>query len=187
MIRLSESPTAARVAAIGLLVGAIVLLGMVVVGPFLVLGRQDAALARADQAIRQATQRITGLQAEPSAPEPQASAAIEAASPALAGGILQQLTRDAIQMSGGTLQSAELLPTRPEGDFIAVPIRLSFDGDSEMLRAFLHQIETSMPVLVVSRLNVAADPSYDAGVTEWKGGIRVIAEVTAWMRADRAS
>jgi hypothetical protein len=67
-----------------------------------------------------------------------------------------------------------------------VPIRVTFNGDSTMLREFLYRIETSQPVLVVDRLDVTAEQNIDDTSNPWRGDVQIAAEIVGWMRAETA-
>ena len=173
----------ARALALGLLVGLFVLGIGLIAAPIWMIERQHVEL-RASEARLKASYGALSRQAEATKKQgvPVLQGTVEAQSPSLAGGILQELTTNAVVSSGGEIQSAELLPTQAQGRFLAIPIRVTFTADSEMLRNFLYRIETSSPVLVIDRLDISAEQSQDENATGWLGDIQVAAEIIGWMR-----
>jgi hypothetical protein len=184
MNALLATPAAARALALAILAGVILVAVAMVAVPLWLIDRQHDNLAQSEQRLQLSYNdlanqtRVAQMQAVPDV-----QGTIEAQSPSLAGGIIQEMTGNAVLLSGGELRSAELLPTREQDRFVAVPIRVTFTGDSVMLREFLYRIETSTPVLAVDRLDVTAEQSPDDVAAGWRGDIQVAAEIVGWMRA----
>jgi hypothetical protein len=184
MNALLARPSAARGLALAILAGAIVLAAAMVAVPLWLIDRQHEKLAASEQRLKLSYEdlanrtRVAKMQVVPDV-----QGTIEAQSPSLAGGIIQEMTGNAVLLSGGELRSAELLPTREQERFVAVPIRVTFTGDSVMLREFLYRIESSSPVLAVDRLEVTAEQSPDDAAAGWRGDIQVAVEIVGWMRA----
>ncbi|WP_027133362.1 type II secretion system protein GspM [Geminicoccus roseus] len=184
MNALLAKPAVARALALGVLAGVIVLAVAMVAVPLWLIDRQHDKLAASEERLKLSYNdlanrtRVAKMQVVPDV-----QGTIEAQSPSLAGGIIQEMTGNAVLLSGGELRSAELLPTREEDRFVAVPIRVTFTGDSVMLREFLYRVETSSPVLVVDRLDITAEQSPDDAAAGWRGDIQVAAEIVGWMRA----
>lgn len=181
---LMARPTVARVLAIALLVGVIVLAIALVAVPLWLADRQHAKLDASEARLALSYSDLanrTNLAKMQAVPEVQGT--VEAESPSLAGGIIQEIVGNAVLLSGGELRSVELLPTRDQERFVAVPIRVTFTGDSVMLREFLHRIETSTPVLAIDRLDITAEQSMDDVEVGWRGDIQAAVEIVGWMRA----
>ncbi|HWL70898.1 MAG TPA: type II secretion system protein GspM [Geminicoccus sp.] len=183
MTGLVATPAASRAAAVAILLALLGLAAAMILVPLWLIDRQHEELATIDQRVR-AIHAGLANQAQQAGSEavPDVQGTIEAQSPSLAGGIIQELTGNAVVVSGGELRSVELLPTREEERFVAVPIRVTFTGDSVMLREFLYRIETSSPVLLVERLDITAEQSPDDPSNVWQGDIQVAAEIVGWMR-----
>ena len=183
MNALLERPGLARGLALAVLAGLIaVVIGLIAV-PLWLIERQHVELDASEARLQQAYADLA-RQAEAAKVEvvPELHGTIQAQSPALAGGIMQEMAADAVVSSGGELLSAELLPTKAQDRFVAIPIRVTFTADSEMLRQFLYRIETSSPVLAIDRLDISAEQSRDETETGWRGDIQVAAELVGWMR-----
>ena len=183
MNALLERPGLARGLALAVLAGLIaVVIGLIAV-PLWLIERQHVELDASEARLQQAYADLA-RQAEAAKTEvvPELHGTIQAQSPALAGGIMQEMAADAVVSSGGELLSAELLPTKAQDRFVAIPIRVTFTADSEMLRQFLYRIETSSPVLAIDRLDISAEQSRDETETGWRGDIQVAAELVGWMR-----
>lgn len=187
MNALLARPAVARGLALAILAGLIVGAVGLIVLPLWLADRQQRELVESESRVRHSyatlSERARAAQAEK---VPELQGTIEAQTPALAGGIIQELVGDVVLMSGGELRSVELLPTRTEDRFIAVPIRVTFNGDSTMLREFLYRVETSQPVLAIDRLDVTAEQNMDDTSNPWKGDVQIAAEIVGWMRAEAA-
>lgn len=73
---------------------------------------------------------------------------------ALASADLQQVVKNAIAAAGGQLTSTQVLPSKQEGDFSLIGVKVRMSGDIEVLRSVLYRIETSAPLLVISELDI---------------------------------
>lgn len=179
----SAFTTRTRTAALALLALVGLVLVAAVAGP-LALGAHDRAEIRAaDVRIAASTAALARLGTDLGAAKPPSEGGgIEAASPALAGGRIQELLTAAVQGAGGTLRSVELLTVKPAGAYTAIPVRITFAADAEVLRSFLHQVESAVPVLVVDRLDIDAQATSTETDTTWQGDVRVVADVVGWMR-----
>ncbi|HEX2529767.1 MAG TPA: type II secretion system protein GspM [Geminicoccus sp.] len=185
MNALLQRPGIARVLALAILACVVAAAIGSIVTPLWLIDRQHRKLAESETRLRvshaELAERLRTAQADEI---PELQGTIEAESPSLAGGIIQELVGNTVLMSGGELRSAELLPTHAEDGFTAVPIRVTFNGDSLMLREFLYRIETSSPVLVVDRLDVTAEQNMDDTSNPWQGDVQIAAEIVGWMRSE---
>ena len=187
MDSLLQRPGAARGLALAILALVVVVaIGLVAV-PLWLIDRQHDKLQDAEGRLKISYADLANrMRISQAQVVPELHGTVEAQSPSLAGGIIQELTANAVIMAGGELRSAELLPTREEDRFIAIPIRVTFTGDSLMLREFLYQMETSSPVLLVDRLDVTAEQNTEDPSNTWQGDVQVTAEIVGWMRTGAA-
>lgn len=73
---------------------------------------------------------------------------------ALASADLQQFVKTAIANGGGQLTSTQVLPSKTEGEFIRIAVKVRMNGDIETLRTVLFQIESSIPLFVIDDLDI---------------------------------
>ncbi len=73
---------------------------------------------------------------------------------ALASAELQEMIKQAIVESGGQLSSTQGLPVVIKNNFQRIPINVRMTGNSEVLRAVLHKIETATPLVVVEQIDI---------------------------------
>ena len=76
---------------------------------------------------------------------------------ALASADLQQVIKNAIATAGGRLTSTQVLPSKNEGEFALIAVKVRMSGDIEVLRSVLYHIETSVPLLVIDELDIRPD------------------------------
>jgi general secretion pathway protein M len=73
---------------------------------------------------------------------------------ALASAELQEMIKQAINDAGGQLSSTQGLPVVTKNNFQRIPINVRMTGNSEVLRAVLHKIETSAPLVVIEQIDI---------------------------------
>ncbi|MGR9044378.1 MAG: type II secretion system protein GspM [Gammaproteobacteria bacterium] len=73
---------------------------------------------------------------------------------ALASADLQQVIKNAIASAGGELTSTQVLPSKNEGEFTLIAVKVRMSGDIEALRTVLYRIETSVPLLLIDELDI---------------------------------
>jgi len=73
---------------------------------------------------------------------------------ALASADLQQFIKTAIANGGGQLTSTQVLPSKIEGEFTRIAVKVRMNGDIETLRSVLFQIESSIPLFVIDDLDI---------------------------------
>ena len=73
---------------------------------------------------------------------------------ALASAELQEMIKQAIIDAGGQLSSTQGLPIVTKNNFNRIPINVRMTGNSEVLRAVLHKIETATPLVVVEQIDI---------------------------------
>jgi general secretion pathway protein M len=75
-------------------------------------------------------------------------------SDAVAAADLQSALKGLVEADGAAIESAQTLPAETLGDFRRVGVRLSFDGNLELLTSVLLGVETASPVLAVGGLEL---------------------------------
>ncbi|MCK5121706.1 MAG: type II secretion system protein M [Methylococcales bacterium] len=73
---------------------------------------------------------------------------------ALASADLQQFIKSAISQAGGQLTSTQVLPSKNEDGFNRVTVKVRMSGDIEVLRNVLHEIESSVPVMIIDQIDI---------------------------------
>lgn len=73
---------------------------------------------------------------------------------ALASADLQEMIKQTIVDAGGQLSSTQGLPVMTKNNFQRIPINVRMTGNSEVLRAVLHKIETATPLVVVEQIDI---------------------------------
>lgn len=73
---------------------------------------------------------------------------------ALASAELQEMIKQAINDAGGQLSSTQGLPVVTKNNFQRIPINVRMTGNSEVLRAVLHKIETAAPLVVIEQIDI---------------------------------
>lgn len=73
---------------------------------------------------------------------------------ALASAELQEMIKQAIVEAGGQLSSTQGLPVVTKNNFNRIPINVRMTGNSEVLRAVLHKIETATPLVVIEQIDI---------------------------------
>lgn len=73
---------------------------------------------------------------------------------ALTSADLQKFIKIAISRAGGQLTSTQVLPGRNEDGLNRVTVKVRMSGDIEALRSVLHDIESSVPVMIVDQIDI---------------------------------
>lgn len=73
---------------------------------------------------------------------------------ALASAELQELIKQTIIEAGGQLSSTQGLPVVTKNNFQRIPVSVRMTGNSEVLRAVLHRLETATPLIVVEQIDI---------------------------------
>lgn len=73
---------------------------------------------------------------------------------ALASAELQEMIKQTIVEAGGQLSSTQGLPVVTKNNFQRIPINVRMTGNSEVLRAVLHKLETTTPLVVVEQIDI---------------------------------
>ncbi len=73
---------------------------------------------------------------------------------ALTSADLQKFIKTAISQAGGQLTSTQVLPGRNEDGLNRVTVKVRMSGDIEALRSVLHDIESSVPILIVDQIDI---------------------------------
>lgn len=73
---------------------------------------------------------------------------------ALASADLQKLIKTAISEAGGQLTSSQVLRQIADSGFKRIAIKVRMSGDIEILRSVLHDIESSMQIMIVDQIDI---------------------------------
>lgn len=147
--------------AVGLLVGALLIVSLVVIVPVVskglelhetknnlvfklqqyerILAGKDAAIANMS-AIREQYQQRGLLNSQGTG--------------ALASAEVQEFIKKAIVEAGGQLISTQALPVSAKNEFSRITVVVRMTGNSEVLRAVLYKIETSTPLIIINQLDI---------------------------------
>ncbi len=154
------TPAQARALALGLLVGAVVLVLGVVLAPVLMLHRHY------DDAIESWTSRLETYR-RVAAQAPELRLALDAmrskdgrrfflrnTAPNLAGAELQELVKSAIEGGGGRITTSQSPAPREDGGFRQIVASVQFFATVPNLQRILHAIETREPYLAVENVTI---------------------------------
>lgn len=81
---------------------------------------------------------------------------LSAESDGVAAARLQRLVKAAVEHAGGTLQSTQVRPARPDGGFRRVSLRVQMVGSIEALRETLLTLEANQPLIYGESLELRA-------------------------------
>lgn len=73
---------------------------------------------------------------------------------ALASAEVQEFIKKAIVEAGGQLSSTQPLPVSTKNEFSRITVSVRMTGTSEVLRAVLYKIETSTPLIIVNQIEI---------------------------------
>jgi general secretion pathway protein M len=157
------SPATRRIVALALLIAAVALPWRLLVLPL--LERFDAyeeqVATQQDLLVRyrgladsreQFQQRLQQLQAEPASQE----GYLSGESATLVAAELQNLVRTTVERSGGRLESTQILPAAPEGEFQRVTLRVRMSADTDGLFRVLYDLESMLPYLFVESVDIVS-------------------------------
>jgi general secretion pathway protein M len=188
------SPLARRIIAIALLVAAIALPWRLVLLPLqetfseydeAVTSRQEMLdryqrLADSRAALRA---RLEELQQEPASQE----GYLTGESETLVAAELQNLVRTTVERNGGRLESTQILPPVPEGEFRRVTLRVRMSADTDGLFRILYDLESMLPYLFLDSLDIVSRDRRTyrgGGQGQVQGGaLSVSYDVFGYMRA----
>ncbi len=149
-----------RSAAIALVAGLILAIAFAIGYPLEILRRQEAEKASLES-------RIEGLRAELAdraslseerrrleAFQSESRDWIEAASPIVAGAILQGTLDELIEASGGVLEATSLEPPEAMSSATQIAVQIEITSNIEGLRDLLHAIESHKPRLVIRAIAI---------------------------------
>ncbi len=156
-----DSKKMQRWLAVGLLIAAILLVGLVVIMPVVskglelsesknnlvfrlqqyerILARKDAVIASMNAITEQYQQR--GL-------------LNSQGTGALASAEVQEFIKKTIMEAGGQLSSTQALPVSTKNGFSRIAVSVRMTGNSEVLRKVLYKIETSTPLIIINQLDI---------------------------------
>ncbi|MDO9422769.1 MAG: type II secretion system protein GspM [Methylobacter sp.] len=156
-----DSKKMQRWLAVGLLVAAMLIVGLVVIVPVVnkglelresksnlvfrlqqyerILARKDAVIASMN-AIKEQYQQRGLLNSQSTG--------------ALASAEVQEFIKKTIVEAGGQLSSTQALPVSTRNEFNRITVSVRMTGNSEVLRAVLYKIETSTPLIIINQLDI---------------------------------
>jgi general secretion pathway protein M len=67
---------------------------------------------------------------------------------------LQNRLKRLIESNGAVMKSAQVLPTRDEGNFRRTTLRITMEADTEGIQKIFHSLETSSPLLFIDNVEV---------------------------------
>ncbi len=73
---------------------------------------------------------------------------------ALASAEIQEFIKKAIVEAGGQLSSTQALPVSSKNEFNRITVSVRMTGNSKVLRDVLYKIETSMPLIIISQIEI---------------------------------
>lgn len=186
------SPATRKIIALALLAVAIALPWRLVVQP---VQEQFAAYAEAKATNLEALERfrrladsreelrrqLEQLQAQPASQEGYLSGESET----LVAADLQNLVRGIVERHGGRLESTQILPAVPEGEFRRVTLRVRMAADTDALFRIFYDLESMLPYLFIDSLDVISrDRRARRGQTETEDGVLVVNyDVFGYMRS----
>jgi general secretion pathway protein M len=146
--------------ALGLLVVALGSAAVLAVVPFARLAAVTEEIDAATELIAQRERLLAAVSARPRAAARESLIAGDTGG--LAGAELQRIVSELARRSRLSLLSAAVAAPKREADLTVIGADIALQGQLEGLRAFLHAIETGMPVLFVETLSIKASPDYRA-------------------------
>jgi general secretion pathway protein M len=145
-------------AALGLVALALGLAALVAIAPF---ARMAAVGLETDAATALIAQQERLLEAAARRPANTArDTLISGETSGMAGAELQRIISDLARRNGMALRSANVTPPKQENDMTVIGVDVSLQGQTEGLRAFLHAIETSTPILFIDTLSIKSVAVY---------------------------
>lgn len=147
--------------AVGLLVGAILIIGLLVIVPVVnkglelheaknnlvfklqqyerILAGKDAVIASMN-ALKQDYQERGLLNSQTTG--------------ALASAEVQEFIKKTIAEAGGQLSSTQALPLSTKNEFSRITVNVRMTGNSEVLRTVLYKIETATPLIIINEIDI---------------------------------
>lgn len=147
-----------RAAALGLLVLVLGLAALAAVAPMLQLAAVREDSAAAVERIAQLERLIAAVARRPA--HAQRKVLLAGETSGMAGAELQRLVSETARKSGLSLRSTNVTTPKRESELTAIGVDVSLQGQTDGLRAFLHAIETGVPILLIETLAVRSVPAY---------------------------
>lgn len=72
---------------------------------------------------------------------------------------LQQRITDLAAAAGVKVRSVQALATRRQNDLLHIPLDIGMQADSGTLAAYIHAVETGLPLFLVDELNIQVIPA----------------------------
>jgi general secretion pathway protein M len=147
-----------RIAALGLVGLVLGLAALAGLAPFLRLAALGGEIEAASEEIALRERLLRAAASRPA--HAQRDVLLAGETSGMAGAELQRLLSELARRSGMSLRSTNVAAPRREADLTVIGVDVSLQGGTDGLRAFLHAIETGLPVLFVETLSVKSIPSY---------------------------
>ena len=186
------SPATRKIIALALLIAAVALPWRLIVQPvqdrFAEIADARASnletlerFRRLADSREQLRQQLEQLQAEPASQE----GYLRGESETLVAADLQNLVRGIVERHGGRLESTQILPAVPEGEFGRVTLRVRMAADTDALFRIFYDLESMLPYLFIDSLDVISrDRRARRGQNEAEDGVLVVNyDVFGYMRA----
>jgi general secretion pathway protein M len=149
-----------RAAALGLVVLVLGLAALAAVLPFARMAAVGEEIAAATDMIAQQERLLQAAARRPARAVRDLLLAGETSG--MAGAELQRVIAELARQSGMALRSAHVATPKREADLTVIGVDVSLQGHTDAVRAFLHAIETGVPILFIETLSVRSLTVYQA-------------------------
>lgn len=142
----------------------------------------ETLIARQEALLRQMELRLARAETNGRAPIDTGAIYLPATTRPLAGAALQTRLTSALAEAGGKLVEVQALDEDPEAPADAVSLKLTFDVTNGGFLAFLHGIETGLPLMTIDSAAVRQLPTQEAETDD--PVLRIDLTVRAFFKAD---
>lgn len=159
---LFSAPWTSRAAALGLVLLLLLLFYGVVIGPLI------QAFSDVNQAVAEGSEQLARYRqiagqrqvlearfAEIAARQAASGVYLPGDTDALAAARLQEIVNSTVETSGGQVRSVQILPTKEDGDFRRVGVRIQLTGTISAVARILHTFEAGETFLFVDNLDIS--------------------------------
>ena len=160
-MHIDKNPKMQRWLALGLLMIVVLVISFIVVGPLLSKGLElhkskNDLIFRLQQYERILATKNTVIasMAKIKAQHDLQSYFNSQETDALASAEMQAFIKKTIVDAGGQLSSTQALPVNNKNKFSKITVRVRMNGNSEVLRAVLYNIETSSPLIIIDQIDI---------------------------------
>jgi general secretion pathway protein M len=170
-----------------LLIGTALVLVAIAIAPYVwqvamasTVAERREFLALLEARVRASPQQSTALN-----PDTVETIFIKGTTSGLAAAELQRLLVDTGEKRGMIVERTRPLPTENRQGMASIRMEVNASGNIEALRDYLHGIETSVPLIFVNQVHIAAGPAATDGEASDNLAVRLEVEAFAWW--DKAS